>query len=75
MSKRHCYDYDSKISELCWDNEKVRKVDYGQVEYCKNEDSMNRKLNDLYIQKEKLLTQTSHIKNGTCSLKNQYFSS
>ena len=40
MSKRHCYDYDSKISELCWDNEKVRKVDYGQVEYCKDEDIM-----------------------------------
>lgn len=66
MSKRYCYDYDSKISELCWDNEKVRKVDYGQVEYCKNEDIMNRQLNDLYIQKEKLLNNKDDEWNRFC---------
>lgn len=55
MCKRGCYDYDSKICELCWNSGKIRKVDYGQVEYCDNNIVINKQLGDLYTQKEKLL--------------------
>lgn len=59
MLETLCYDYDDKLSELCWIDGQMKKVDYGQVDCSSDEEVIiqlyDRRKRSLKEEKLKLL--------------------
>lgn len=56
MLNNLCCDYDEKLCELCWSNEQVKKVDYGQTEcYTDQKNIKDKFVSDIKILEEERL--------------------
>lgn len=59
MLETLCYDYDEKLSELCWIDGQMKKVDYGQTDCYSDQESIiqlcDRRIRSLKEKKLKLL--------------------